>query len=159
MLSAPWELAPNSRLSIVNAHHIWYFCIKLLRYCYSCFCITLRNQNKLCLYKGIEKLSLTHWGQVMHIYVSKLTIISLNNGLLPGWCDYLNQCWNIVNLNLRNKFQWNLRLNSYIFIQENAFENGVCKMAAILSGSLCVKCTMTSSAQMMANAHLLYVYP
>ena len=28
---------------------------------------------------------LTHWGQVMHIWVSKLTTISSDNGLLPGW--------------------------------------------------------------------------
>ena len=28
--------------------------------------------------------NLTHWGWVMHIYVSKLIIIGLDNGLLPG---------------------------------------------------------------------------
>ena len=26
----------------------------------------------------------THWGQVTHIYLSKLTIIGSDNGLLPG---------------------------------------------------------------------------
>ena len=31
------------------------------------------------------------------------------------------------------KLQWNLNQNSSIFIQENAFENVICKMAAILS--------------------------
>ena len=46
---------------------------------------------------------------------------------------YLNQCWNIVNWNRRYKLQWNLKWNSYIFIQENAFVNVVCEMAAILS--------------------------
>ena len=46
---------------------------------------------------------------------------------------YLNQCWNIVHWTLRNKLQWNLNRNSYIFIHENAFENVVWKMAAILS--------------------------
>ena len=30
-----------------------------------------------------------------------------------------------------NKLQWNLKQNSYIFIQENAIENVVYKMAAI----------------------------
>ena len=34
---------------------------------------------------------------------------------------------------LRNKLQWNLNRNSYIFIQENVFENVVWKMATILS--------------------------
>ena len=27
----------------------------------------------------------THWGRVMHICISKLTIIGSDNGLLPGW--------------------------------------------------------------------------
>ena len=39
---------------------------------------------------------------------------------------YLNQCCNIVNSNFRNKFQWNRKRNSYIFIHENVFENVVC---------------------------------
>ena len=46
---------------------------------------------------------------------------------------YLNQCWNIVNSNPRNKFQWNPRRNSFIFILENVFENVVCEMASIWS--------------------------
>ena len=75
------------------------------------------------------QMHLTHWGRVAHICVSKLTIIGSDNGLSPGrrQAIYLNQCWNIVNLNLRNKIQWNLKRNSYIFIQENAFRlrNGV----------------------------------
>ena len=52
---------------------------------------------------------------------------------------YLNQCGNIVNWTLRNKLQWNFDRNSYIFIQENAFDNVVWKMAAILSWTQCVK--------------------
>ena len=47
---------------------------------------------------------------------------------------YLNQCWNIVNLTLGNKLRWNLHWNQYIFIQENAFENVIWKMAAICLG-------------------------
>ena len=47
---------------------------------------------------------------------------------------YLNQCWNIINWNLRNKLQWNFNRNSYNFIHENAFENVVWKMAAICVG-------------------------
>ena len=56
----------------------------------------------------------------------------------PAPSHYLNQCWNIVNWTLRNKFQWNLKQNSYIFIQENALENVVWKIAAILSLPQCV---------------------
>ena len=54
---------------------------------------------------------------------------------------YLNQCWHIVNGTLR-KFQWNLNQNSHIIFQENAFENIVWIMAAILSRPQCVEnCT------------------
>ena len=43
----------------------------------------------------------------------------------PAPNHYLNQCLNIVNWNISNKFQWNLHWNSNIFIQENAcLENG-----------------------------------
>ena len=54
---------------------------------------------------------------------------------------YLNQCWNIVNWNFRNKLQWNFNRNSNIFIQENALENVVCEMASILSRPQCDNCT------------------
>ena len=46
---------------------------------------------------------------------------------------YLKQCWVIVNLTRRNELQWNLNQNTELFIQENASENIVCEMAAILS--------------------------
>ena len=36
-----------------------------------------------------------------------------------------------------NKFQWKLKQNSYIFIQENAFENVIWERSAILSVFLC----------------------
>ena len=43
---------------------------------------------------------------------------------VPAYCQ--------LELYFRNKFQWNYNQNSNIFIQENAFENVICKMAAIL---------------------------
>ena len=49
----------------------------------------------------------------------------------------MNQCWNTVNWPLRNKLQWHLNRNSYIFIKENAFENIVRKMEAILFRPQC----------------------
>ena len=52
---------------------------------------------------------------------------------------FLNQCWNIVNWTLWNKFQWIFNRNSNIFIYENEFESVVCEMAAILSRPQCVK--------------------
>ena len=72
---------------------------------------------------------LTHWGRVTHICIGKLTII--------GSSHYLNQCWDIVNSNLRNKLQWNLKRNSRVFFQEIAFENVVYEMASILSRPQC----------------------
>ena len=57
----------------------------------------------------------------------------------PVPSHYLNQCWNIVNWTLGNKIKWNLNRDLNIFIQENAFENGVWKMAAVLSRPQCVK--------------------
>ena len=57
----------------------------------------------------------------------------------PAPSHYLNQCWNIVNSNLRYKLQWNHKQNSFIFTQENAFENVVCEMVNILSRLQCVK--------------------
>ena len=44
---------------------------------------------------------------------------------------YLNQCWILVNWNPGNKFQGNLIQSKAIFIQEIAFENVDCKLAAI----------------------------
>ena len=57
---------------------------------------------------------------------------------------YLNQCSNIVNWTLRNNLQWNLNRISFIFIQENVFENVVCKMAIISSRPQCVNKANTS---------------
>ena len=56
---------------------------------------------------------------------------------------YLNQCWNVVNCTLRNKFQCNFNWNSNIFIQENALEYVVCEMASILSRPQCVNNSST----------------
>ena len=49
------------------------------------------------------------------------------------------QFWNIVNSNLRNKLQCNLKQNSYIFIKKNSFQNVVCEMTASWSRPQCVK--------------------
>ena len=40
---------------------------------------------------------------------------------------------------LRNKVQWNLNHITTVAIVANGFENGICKLVAILSGSQCVK--------------------
>ena len=68
-----------------------------------------------------------------HVCVGNLTIIVSDHGLSPGrrqaiiWIDagilLIGPLWT----------NWNINRNSYIFIQENPFENVVCKMASILS--------------------------
>ena len=66
-----------------------------------------------CDYLSMLELKLTHWGRVTHICVGNLTIIGSDTGL-----HYLNQCWNIVSWTARNKLQWNVNQNSYIFIKK-----------------------------------------
>ena len=51
-----------------------------------------------------------------------------------------------------NKLQWNVNWNSYIFIQENAFENVVWEMEAILSQPQCVKDSMDKEVTVQAVA-------
>ena len=75
-----------------------------------------------------------------HICVSK-TYHHCFRYLLLTWSapsHYLNQCCHIVNYTIRNMFQWNFHQNSKVFIHENALENVVCEMAAILSLFQCV---------------------
>ena len=84
---------------------------------------------------------LTHWGRVTHICASKLTIIGSDDGLLPGRRQAI--IWTndgiLLIRTFRTQYQWHRKRNSYIFIQENAFQNVVRKMAAILSRPQCVK--------------------
>ena len=79
---------------------------------------------------------LTHLPLVPHICVGELGQHWFRWWLV-AWSapsHYLNQCWNIGNSNLRNKFQWNLTPNSHIVIHENASENIVCEMAILSRG-------------------------
>ena len=79
---------------------------------------------------------LTHWGRVTH----KCWLVACS---APS--HYLNQCWNIVSLTLKNKLQWNVNRNSNIFIHENECENVVCEIAALLCRLHCVKLAVCSS--------------
>ena len=85
-------------------------------------------------------LVLTHGGQASHICVSKLTIICSDIGLVPARRQAI--IW--VNAGilliwpLGTKFS-NITIETYIYsVQENAFENVVCKMAVISSQPQCV---------------------
>ena len=82
----------------------------------------------------------THWGRVTHICVRRLTTFGIDNGLSAGrrWAIIWTNTGLLLIRNLKNKFQRNPRRNSCIFIHENAFENVVWEMAAILPRSQCV---------------------
>ena len=71
----------------------------------------------MCMEKVAACSVLIHWGWVMHIYINKLTIVGSDNGLSPGRHQAI--IWaNATILLIHNKFQWNLKQNSYIFFQE-----------------------------------------
>ena len=72
--------------------------------------------------------TLTPWGRVKHKCISKLSLAQLMACPLSGAKPSSEPMWNIVNWTLENKLQ----LNLYIFINENAFENIVRKIVAIL---------------------------
>ena len=78
----------------------------------------------------------THWGRVMHIYISKLTTIGSDNGLLPHRRQAI--IWTSAGMLLVWPLGTNLNRNLYIFIQGNAFENVVREMGEILSRPQCV---------------------
>ena len=76
----------------------------------------------------------THWGRMRHICVSKPSHYwTLDNGLAPIQCQAM--IWSdihcLINFTLGNK-RCNFNRNSNFFIQENAFQNIICKMAYIL---------------------------
>ena len=85
--------------------------------------------------------SLTHWGRVTHICVSKITIIGSDNGLTPGRRQAI--IWTNAGILLI----WNLGTNFNEILSEihtfsfkkNAFKNVVCTMASISSRPQCVK--------------------
>ena len=68
---------------------------------------------------------------------------------------YLNQCWNIVNWTPRNKLQVNFNLYWNIFIQENAYDSGICKMAASSSRPKYVMYNDHASLLCQARSHSL----
>ena len=81
----------------------------------------------------------------MHIFVSKLSIIGSDNGLLPDRHQAIIR--NKVGILLIGPLGTNfngivIEIHTF-FVQENALENVVWKMAAILSRPQCVKAVGT----------------
>ena len=101
-------------------------------YFYICTMMTCELSTFIAMFKSMLINSSPPW---CHIYVSvNRVVISSDIGLLPiRPSHYLNKWRVIVRWTLRNKLQWNFNQNTKLFIDENASENIVCKMAAILS--------------------------
>ena len=82
---------------------------------------------------------MTHWGQVKHICVSKLTIIGSDNGSSPGRRQaivWINDGILLIR-SLRTNFSKSLcEIRTFSF-KKNPFENVVCEMAAILPRTQC----------------------
>ena len=80
----------------------------------------------------IEITSSTHCGRVMHICISKLTIIGSDNGLLPGRCQAI--IWTNDGILLIGPIGTNfgeILIEIITFIHEIAFERVVCETADI----------------------------
>ena len=77
---------------------------------------------------------LTHWGQVMHMCISKLDIIDSDNGL--SLCRHQPTMWTNAGILLIWPIGTNfseISIEIHISIHENAFQSVVCEMSAILS--------------------------
>ena len=85
---------------------------------------------------------LTHWGRVTHICVSKLTIVVIDNGLSPVWCQAI--IWTNAEIPLIEPLSLGTNLieiltELHIFsLKENVFQSVVCEMVNSLSRPQCV---------------------
>ena len=90
--------------SVPKLHHIFLFIYHKLEYQYNSFALApkkpsyqivmsidwLKGWQNVSVFQSVniiiwwDSFGLTHWGQVMHVCISKLTIIGSDNGLLPG---------------------------------------------------------------------------
>ena len=91
-------------------------------------------KGQLLIWRYYEDDILSHWSRVTHICVNKLTIIGPDNGLSPGRRQAI--IWTNAGILLIGPLGTNF--SEILIIQENAFQNVVWKMAAILSRPQCV---------------------
>ena len=133
LLSVDWSISGFVRISLGNDEMRNLCCLIVLRGSKNTFTVLIIYRP----YGDTHDWNSSPRKTMADICVGNLTIISSDNGLSSS--HYLNLCWNIVNWTLSDKLQWNLYWNTYISIQENAIENIVSKMAAILSRLQCDK--------------------
>ena len=123
--------------------------------------LSLINRLQLFLFLTVCVITLsvlTHFPLVPHICVSELSQQWCRKWLVT-WSapsHYLNHCWIIVDWALKNKIQWNSNQNTKLFIHENAFENVVCEMTAILSRAQCIKRMWRGSKHTGGSSHDMF---
>ena len=99
----------------------------------------LLTWNIMLIHDFIHDSFMTHWGQVRHICIGKLTIIDSDNGLEPSrhqaiiWTNAGIVLIGPLRTNFSEIFDW----NSNIFIEENTLENVACNMLSISSWLQC----------------------
>ena len=127
-------IAMELRLSCTNPSISWLAMTWLHQeLAYQAMILTLFALNEL----GAVGKILIHWGRVTHICVGNLTIIGSDNG---SWPDHRQVIiWISAGILLIGSFGTNFSEIYNIFIQENAFESVVCRMAAIMYRPQCVK--------------------
>ena len=110
-------------------------------------CMTIRQLHSVPNFRMIYQLKqttfvieiqanvcLTNCGSVTPYMasLSKASLLQVMPCCLTAPNHHLKQCWLLADWTLRNKLWPNLIQNTKIFFYENAFENVVCKMVAIL---------------------------
>ena len=75
--------------------------------------------------------TLTHWGRMTHTYIYVYIYIYIYASV--NWGNISSDTILVLERRLRNRLQWNLKRNLYIFIEANAFENVIWWMVAISS--------------------------
>ena len=110
---------------------LWFSLRGVVHFGYICICcVFFRRAKKLCINSSPPSAAhMLRWTGSALIQVMAYSAPS----------HYLSQCSLIVNRILRNKFQWNSNGNTKFFIQDNAYENVACEIAAILSWERWVK--------------------
>ena len=105
-------------------------------------------------------LLLTHWAQVRYICVGNLTTVGSDNGLSPGRRQAI--FWtNVVILLIgtlgRNFSEISIQIHT-LSLKNNAYENIVFKMAAILSRPQCVKLVVRIRCHCLGLGHEVMIH-
>ena len=91
------------------------------------------TRDYLTVASDLKKLPITHWGWVIHIRQENRITLVLTMAALPFCAKQSSKP--MLAYQMSHKFQWSVKQNITIVIEENAFEKSVSKMSSILSRS------------------------